>query len=239
MAHPLDNAFKRIERAGKHLSDLDAEIAEYRRFKNESALMHLSNDKEGNVRPLGAAVFDYDPTPDLSILVGEIAHNLRSALDYLIYELARLDSGQTQSRTQFPIESTPQGFNGRRNTFLKGISASHTMEIEALQPYKGCGWTKTLAEISNQDKHRELVMIATPSVVRWHLESERPQNLEPGAKIHRAPQADGTEAYVAVDFVVRVEFSDGAPVYETLQALKQNVVDTLTHLKSNWPQASA
>jgi hypothetical protein len=45
------------------------------------------------------------PIPEeISIVVGEICYNLRAALDYLVYELARLDSGCIQNGTQFPIE---------------------------------------------------------------------------------------------------------------------------------------
>jgi hypothetical protein len=36
-------------------------------------------------------------------LVGEICYNLRSALDYLVFELAKHDSGTRQENTQFPI----------------------------------------------------------------------------------------------------------------------------------------
>ena len=42
------------------------------------------------------------------IRVGEVCYNFRSALDYLIFELAKLDSGVEQGGTQFPIMDSPK-----------------------------------------------------------------------------------------------------------------------------------
>ena len=110
----------------------------------------------------------------VSILVGEAVYNLRAALDYLVYELAWLDSGQIQDDTQFPIENSPKVFQGRSTGFyfaakpgkkpkrrscgryLAGVNSVHCGWLEQLQPYKGCDWTKTLGTISNPDKHRKL-----------------------------------------------------------------------------------
>lgn len=231
MTHPLDGAFKRVDRAGKHLGELDTEIADYRRFKNETTLIQFGRDDKGNTVPLGALTTAYDAASDMSILVGEIVYNLRNALDYLVYELARLDSGGAQKRTQFPIESTHDGFVGRRKTFLKGVNDRHVAQIKALQPYSGCQWTQTLATFSNQDKHRELVAVATPAQSVWFVGAIPPPDVPDSAHVHRAPQADGTEVYVTGYFTVRVEFADGTLVPETLQKLKLYVADVLESFK--------
>jgi hypothetical protein len=44
-----------------------------------------------------------------------------------------------------------------REVGLKGINPLHMAAIERLQPYKGCGWTKMLRDLSNPDKHRQFV----------------------------------------------------------------------------------
>ena len=49
----------------------------------------------------------------LGILIGETIYNLRAILDYLVYELAILDSGQIQKGTQFPIEDTESEFDSQ------------------------------------------------------------------------------------------------------------------------------
>src|SRR5208283_1885052 len=43
------------------------------------------------------------PSNEWGVLVGEIAHNLRSALDGLVYQLARLETDTPAPNTQFPI----------------------------------------------------------------------------------------------------------------------------------------
>jgi len=72
--------------------------------------------------------------PLVSILIGEICYNLRSALDYLVYELAILDSSKRQDGTQFPIDDTPEKFSKHKRSWLKGLNSNHVAAIEKLQP---------------------------------------------------------------------------------------------------------
>lgn len=123
----------------------------------------------------------------IPILVGEIAYNVRSALDSLVYDLAVLGkkAATASSRkkwkdpigTQFPIEDNPQVFDARVTGTLNGKSVAKYLDwvpkgavdaIRALQPFAGCEWTAILREISNQDKHRFL------SELRIKLEGEIP-----------------------------------------------------------------
>ena len=87
----------------------------------------------------------FQPVPHaLSILVGEIIYNLRAAIDYLIYELAFVDSKKIQHGTQFPIEDTEGDVMGRcdekrrRGVFLRGLTDQHRAAIKRLQPCDGC-----------------------------------------------------------------------------------------------------
>jgi hypothetical protein len=91
------------------------------------------------------------------ILSGQIVNGLRSALDYLIAALAELDHGRAKRKTQFPIESSAQGFLSRKPTYLQGLNPAHVACIEKLQPYNGCRWTKRMADLSNLDKHNALI----------------------------------------------------------------------------------
>ena len=108
MKHPLDGAVARISRANIHIEELKARIEEFRKASQDEI---VSLEQQINVRHYG---FDseitmerYHPIEvpnDLSIIAGDIIYNLRSALDYLIYELARENSGREKSGTQFPIQ---------------------------------------------------------------------------------------------------------------------------------------
>ncbi|PKU25116.1 hypothetical protein [Telmatospirillum siberiense] len=231
--HPLDGGFEREWRAGEHLRDLEIEIS------------HVF-ERQANAVP-----FDLDPNPPhhvinvcrppetffgmrIGILVGEICYNLRSALDYLIFELAKLDSGSVQSGTQFPIMDAKKDFDRRGKTaFLKGINASHIAAIEGLQPYMGCNWTGSLRDFSNEDKHRQFVVgggqtrITVWSALDTDLSKIRGMTYDRTA-VH---PATGANVPVKVHVAGTVAFDNGLPILETLQELKRNVADCLADFK--------
>lgn len=161
--HKLDGAYERVRRAGIHLVNLNRRVNALKvKIRNNITVYGepkpmISKDRKMVGYYLGSTSAHIEPVPlIISVLVGEIIYNLRSALDYLIYELAQLDSQQIKQGTQFPIEDCPKRFGCRRNTFLKGVNDKHVTDIERLQPYKGCEWTRVLRELSNPDKHRHL-----------------------------------------------------------------------------------
>lgn len=149
----LDGAYARLHRAGEHLADLEV---------REKALTHpeiktiVAKTDLNTVKNFAIT----DPLAELpqsfSVLIGETIYNLRAPLDYLVFELAILDSGAPQKGTQFPIDNTEEDFAGHRHRFLKGLSVEHIARIEALQPYKGNYYTAMIRDISNPDKHRKL-----------------------------------------------------------------------------------
>ena len=166
--HKLDGAYQRVRRAGIHLANLNRRVNALKvKIRNNITIYGepksiISKDGKMAGYYLGSTQAHIEPIPlIISILVGEIIYNLRSALDYLVYELAQLDSKQIKEGTQFPIEDCSKLFGRRRNTFLKGVSDKHVADIERLQPYNGCDWTRILRGLSNPDKHRHLTLGST------------------------------------------------------------------------------
>jgi hypothetical protein len=173
----------------------------------------------------------------VGILVGEICYNLRSALDYLIFELAKLDSGAEQRGTQFPVVDTKNDFEGRRTTaFLKGVNASHIAAVEALQPYMGCNWTARLRDFSNADKHRHFVVTGGETRITVHSSLDTDLSKIQGVTFQRsAPHPlTGDEVQMKVHIAGTVTFDDGSPILETLQELKNNVARTLGDFKPDF-----
>ncbi len=102
----------------------------------------------------------------LSILVGDVANALRSALDYLVGELALFDSG-SRHRSQFPVFSARDDFlcevanaNKRGKGMMAGLKPDRVAWLEELQPFSGTRWTEHLIALSNTDKHTRLVAVA-------------------------------------------------------------------------------
>jgi len=122
-------------------------------------------DKNNNITQLGG----WPPMPpDLPVVISDAVHNFRAALDYIVYELAREDSGGIVDGTQFIIEDCKidpadrsRGFDVRSKRYLKGLTQPHVNAIEVLQPYNGVQWTKDLRDISNPDKHRTLTVLSS------------------------------------------------------------------------------
>ena len=225
--HPLDGANERVSRAGEHLLDLKQRVNHLRKEKFKRIVV---NTQRIMLRPPignGWATFRVIEIPPsrqpmiISILVGEVIYNLRAALDYLVYELARFDAKQIVENTQFLIEDTPKGFRSHAKRRLNGLNPRHFAAIESLQPFKGCEWTKTLASISNPDKHMRLTFIDCP--------------------VRSASQIGSTEALAAeqtvnMDDIAAIEiiFRGGMPVVETLEQLKLKVAETLASFESEF-----
>lgn len=123
------------------------------------------------------------PGPEFSLIIGESAHNLRSALDHLAWQLATVDGPPPMPESvQFPILSRKprKGFANHR--FVNGMRPEHRAILEDFQPYNA-GHDETILEglawISNTDKHRLLHTAAA-----WIEESD-PGHLSayPGSRI--------------------------------------------------------
>jgi hypothetical protein len=164
MTHPLDGARAKIERAGDHLETLDRAI---RRWLEDYGYRMVL---EPNVEPgkhrivMRANRAGGSPPLHLGVIVGDALHDLRSALDHLIWQLVILDGHKPWKRNQFPIFDTPKQFKDERPRYLRGVSTEHRAQIEMYQPYHGGERgvrLSTLARLNDVDKHR-VVMVGTP-----------------------------------------------------------------------------
>lgn len=228
---PLHGARLRHERAREHLADIQRTVnALYDRLHEVGAGEHPDTGGYAVMFPQLE-----QPTPTLSIRVGEAIYNLRAALDYVVFELARHDSGQPQEGTQFPIEDREEVFRQtRRPTYLKGVSDEHVAMVEEYQPYKGCNWTGMLQSLSNPDKHRELHVLVTQTDSDIEIGSGQGGTREDLGRFDRfaaKSYADrgqfwigrSREMTVNLKLTATVTLPDGLPVVETLQELQDEV----------------
>lgn len=130
-------------------------------------------------------LMDVLPPIEIGVAIGQIAHNLRSALDNLTWQLARLETRTPYDRTQFPIfrwrvttrkdrhgNPLPQ-FEREGRRYLKSLRLEHRAVIERMQPYVGGrGFRRhplfRLHEINNTDKHRLFQVVGTkPALITW------------------------------------------------------------------------
>jgi len=197
---------------------------------------------------LNAVSFKYDAQPphaplieyainvnvpmSTAVRLGEACYNLRCALDYFIFALARLDSGSEQPRSQFPIEDTAKDFAYRqRRGWLNGINRAHVAMIEALQPYRGCEWSAALRDMSNVDKHRSFVDLRCIHAIRFYEPGDPDYDLLRLPK-YRAHHPIRGEVEVKLDIALSITLADQATrVMETLEKIKAGIRQTLTDFK--------
>jgi hypothetical protein len=232
--NPLDGSLERVHRANEHLSDLRQQIQTVRRQQQDSITVQFdSNPPHKTIVGYFTETF---VTMRIGVLIGEICYNLRSALDYLVFELAKFDSSVPQDGTQFPIVDTNMDFSRRQQVWLKGLNDLHIAAIERLQPYMGCNWSKALRQLSNRDKHREFAEIR--GVSRAYIYTRHTdRNFDSiDAPIRHTPHPIFGEVDVKVYVTSAIQFGDGTPIVGTLEEIQRGIAATLTLFKPEFEQ---
>ena len=176
--HPLYGASIKIDRARDQILALAKEIKEYLStgisafrchdpdFAKEAKLPGAPPDFSlGDGIALMAVKFEKEIPAMWSAAIGEIIHNLRSPLDYFVWELYILENGKEpdKSHHQFPLCLTENDFRSAKSS-IEGLSPAAQAAIRSVQPFatgQGKGsplWT--LSKLSNPDKHREIHIAA-------------------------------------------------------------------------------
>lgn len=167
----LLGTLSKIRMADSHLKLLDQVWSQYVRSEPRPYKFVVDVDAETGDHTIYSKVIR-PPTPMLSVVVGDILHNLRSSLDHLAWQLV-IRAGATPGRhTYFPICDTEQRWldeverrrrSGDRASPLKGIEPGSAIWkfIQAVQPYKGAIYADAMTALrilSNADKHRQLLI---------------------------------------------------------------------------------
>jgi len=168
MAYQLDSIRLKIARANEHLHTLDSELSVFLEPYTKSRLVNHQFDGTWHIVSLKPVI--QEPVPLLfSIICGEAVHNLRSALDHLIWQLVLAEGNRPGRSNTFPIYSKAKDFETKvrlprdpKRSPLHGIAPDSEAWalIEKEQPYHrqvpNEHYLATLAMLSNVDKHRAL-----------------------------------------------------------------------------------
>jgi len=139
---------------------------------------------------------------DLSIIVGDAVHNLRSSLDLVAWQLVEANGGRPGDTTAFPIWWSEAQFRGGGAGYLKGAHPDAIKTMRDLKPYKGGNaalWR--LHRLDATDKHRLLLVVGATHAEtlygfsiggRYFRVPIRPRSpttlLENGAEVFRVPR---------------------------------------------------
>lgn len=170
MTPQLDGLRLKLRRAWDQLKEIETELRAF--VKSNFYEPQIEFDTQSQVLTIKVHIRK-SPDPTWGVKIGETIHNLRSTLDYSIWELYILNNrcAPVAKQNQFPVFETEAGFNGRGvKKFLNGIAPEAVALIKSEQPFPqengGTGegiksplWH--LKELSDADKHRTIHLTAT------------------------------------------------------------------------------
>jgi hypothetical protein len=168
MAANLDGVREKLRRADYHLTQLKESVNEWGTSENKTDPFVVKDDKKhkiliishGEVRP---------NNPTWPLLVGDIVHNLRSALDHLVCQLAVLNGNSVSccDKTYFPIcicksdldkaERCSRLLHQDAFTEIKNLQPYKTAALSGLDPELDILWI--IHKLDIIDKHRLLVVV--------------------------------------------------------------------------------
>lgn len=153
----LNGIKAKIDRAEQHILALKEMDDNYRIVE-----CSLSIEKDIGT-DCNSLVFNLpEPKIEVSIIVGDCLNNLRSSLDYLIWQIVDSNNiAEVSNRNMFPICTSETAFNNEvTRKRLRGVPEKAIEIIRGLQPYDGREnnyYLQMLSELCNRDKHRDLI----------------------------------------------------------------------------------
>ena len=208
-----------------HIRELDAEIQRYVNAKPDVVVRQQESDLDNFTGKLdtGGAL-----PARLPIIVGDFLQNLRSALDYLVWELVGAANNQPSRENMFPICSTLDAFKAQiKRGRLQGMAPDAIAEIQSLQPYHlGQDFDKStlfvIDDLCNINKHRRILLTSvhggsvpfdefqTVDIGGQPMVKIDVSRLNKDAKIGPFPIVDGTKVQVNSQVVAFIAFDEGA-----------------------------
>lgn len=158
-----------MRRANEHLAELDTLGQRWAARVSYTLRLEVHNS---NV--LVARMFDLanaDPPIQMALVAGDAVHNLRSALDHLVYEFA-VAGAASGERSEYPIFEDARVYGRDVGGRLEGVPEDVCERIESAQPFHlrdGDVWRKpsgpadplainaalrVIRRLDNTDKHR-------------------------------------------------------------------------------------
>ncbi len=152
----MDSAYLKIKRSEKHYAELSSLFRKKKPFRYFLETNYKTGDRATFAKR------DEDVANDAAIIIGDIIHNLRAALDHTYWncteKLAKSDG--ERRNIQFPITSTEKAL---KESVLPGlpsrVSDAFAKALESLKPYRE-GGNKLLCAIHDLDvldKHKLLI----------------------------------------------------------------------------------
>ena len=165
----FDQARLKVERANHHITEMAAQIATF--TKTDFYSLRTDRDPHSGQYQLKFRVTASFPI-NAALIIGDAAHNLSSALDYMATAVAGADN----HRVDFPVEETRVRLEkaGSYRTIQKARPDIASAILNTIQPYDGGKHpVRAIRRLYNIDKHKLLIPhFQVTSLTGVNLESE-------------------------------------------------------------------
>lgn len=163
-------------RALEHFGVLAARVAQWNAMRQFRAGLRISEDR--TCLELLQLDGPQPPVAEWGLVFGDGIHNLRAALDCLVWEFAHLNGEHPQHprRVGFPVLTAARQWREAAQR-LASVPAELLERIRQVQPYQGNGDPElhaltVLSRLDNADKHQRVISaIASPENIQLDLEA--------------------------------------------------------------------
>src|SRR6266542_3692581 len=133
MSDRLVGCIFKVERSIKHLTELDEAVKRFAETKLQSGISFYGEPNEERTKYfIKARLHTRIPVLEWGVIVGDIAHTLRSSLDQLVWLL----SSDPSRETAFPLCRTEKEWLTKSPGRLWGVDPTFVALIDNAQPYK-------------------------------------------------------------------------------------------------------
>jgi hypothetical protein len=156
---PLEGPRLKWEGAVRNLEAIKGKVAEF--IESEPHRVTIKFEPEAGCHVARMAIGE-EPDPQLGIMVGEFVHNLRSCLDHIAWQVARLSNSakvcnKNRASIYFPVCHSHKEF--LKHPALPFFPEDARALVGSFQPYEGskgprAHWLAGLNTLWNRDKHR-------------------------------------------------------------------------------------
>lgn len=139
---------------------LDTQIARYLDEKSDEMLIEEYRDLDS----FRSVLEGKEVSPIISLMCGDVIQNIRSVLDYLVWELVKANNCTPDEGNAFPVCKTPSTFREAQKRRLRGVHPDAIATIESLQHYhfgqgnESDSLVFVLDKLANINKHRTILM---------------------------------------------------------------------------------
>jgi len=155
---------RKVERAEKHIGDLNALLVRMRDIPHHAVSVQRDPEHRNWI------TVHFDPSAlrieEAALIIGDALHNLRSALDILWHDVIRKCDGIPSNYTRFLIRDTRDELITRLNYALEKKQISdfvHEFVLNTIKPYETGNYAIwALDDLNVRDKHQLII-----PVLKW------------------------------------------------------------------------